>query len=111
MQLFVVKSDAFNFLDLGRFTLTFTQIIELCTTHLTMTDQIHMVHTGGIDRESTFYADTIGHPANSKCFADTAVAFCNDCAFESLQTGRSLRICFASMERIISFILLCLLLF
>ena len=80
------KSDAFDFLDLGRFALTITQIVELRAANLTVTDQIHMIDTGGIDRESTFNTDTVGHPANRKGFADAAVALGNDSAFESLQT-------------------------
>ena len=49
-------------------------------------DHVDLIHTGRIDRESTFNTNAVGNPADSKCLADTAVAFGNNSAFESLQT-------------------------
>ena len=80
------ESDALNFLDLGSLALTITQIVQLGTANLTAADHFDMVHTGRIDRESTFNANAVGHPANRKCFTDTAVALRDNSAFESLQT-------------------------
>ncbi len=85
-QSFPYKSDALDFLDLGRLALTLTEIVELRAANFTAAYQINMVHTGGIDRESTFYANTVGHAANSECLTDAAVALGDNSAFESLQT-------------------------
>ena len=45
-----------------------------------------MIHTGRIDRESTFNTNAIGNTTNSECFTDAAIALGNNSAFESLQT-------------------------
>ena len=79
-------SDALDFFDLRGLTLPFTQIVQLRAADFTVTNQVNMVNTGGIDRERTFHADPVRHPANSKGFADAAVTLGNHSAFESLQT-------------------------
>ena len=79
------KSHALDFLDLGRFTLAFAQVIQFRAADLTTADNVYMIHTGGIDRESTFHANAIGYTAYSKRFADASVALCDNCAFKSLQ--------------------------
>ena len=85
-QFFSHKSDAFDFLNLGCLALTIAQIVQLGAANLTVTDQLNMVHTGRIDRESTFNTNAIGHTANRKCFTDAAIALGDNSAFESLQT-------------------------
>ena len=85
-QSFVHKSDALDFFDLGGLALAFAQIVQLGTANFTAANHVNMIHTGRIDRESTFNADAVGHAAHRECFADPAVAFCNNCTFESLQT-------------------------
>ena len=84
-QSFSTKSDALDFLDLRRFTLTLTQVIQLSPANFTTADQIHMVNAGGMDRESAFDTNAIGNAANRKGFADSAVALGNHGTFESLQ--------------------------
>ena len=83
---FLHKSDAFDFLNLGRLALTITQIVQLGAANFTVADQFNVIHTGRVDRESTFNTNAIGYTANSESFTDAAVAFGNNSAFESLQT-------------------------
>ena len=80
------KSNALDFLDLRRLTLTFTQVVQLRPANFTTADQIHMVNAGRMDRESTFDTNAIGNAANRKGFSNAAVTLGNHGTFESLQT-------------------------
>ena len=80
------RSYSLDFLDLGSLALTLTQVVELCSAHLTVPDHINMVDAGRVDRESTLDADAVGNAANGKRLADTAVPLRNHGAFERLKT-------------------------
>ena len=85
-QSFVHKSDALDFFDLGGLALAFAQIVQLGTANFTAANHVNMIHTGRIDRESTFNANTVGHAAYGKSLPDSAVALGNNSALKSLQT-------------------------
>ena len=80
------KSNALDFLDLRRLTLTFTQVVQLRPANFTTADQIHMVNAGRMDRESTFNANTVRNTADGKGFTDATVTLGNNSTFERLQT-------------------------
>ena len=80
------KSNALDFLDLRRLTLTFTQVVQLRPANFTTADQIHMVNAGRMDRESTFNTNAIGNAANRKGFTNATITLGNHGAFKSLQT-------------------------
>ena len=79
------RSQTSDFLDLGCLALTITQIVQLGTANLTVTDHFNVINTGGIDRERAFDADPVGHPANRKGLADATVTLGDNSTFESLQ--------------------------
>ena len=81
-----MKLHALDFLDLGRLALQGTQVVQLGATHLAVTDDLHMVHTGRMDRERTLDANAVGHAANRKGFAHAAVAHGNHSTLKRLKT-------------------------
>ena len=60
---------AAGFLDLGSLALQTAQIIQLCTAHSTLTDDLDMINAGAVQRERALYADAVAHAANRKGFA------------------------------------------
>ena len=78
-------SNALDFLDFRGLALPITQIVELRAANLAVPDHFHAVNAGGVDRERTLHADTIGNPTDRKGLTDAAVALGNHSAFESLK--------------------------
>ena len=83
---FSEKSAAAGFLDLGSLALQIAQIVQLRPADLAATDPFDMIHTGGMQRESAFYADTVGYAANGKGLATGTVALCDHGALKRLKT-------------------------
>ena len=73
-------------LDLSSLTDAVTQIVELSTANLTASDLFDVVDLGGVERENSLYADTIGYAANCDSFSYAAALTSDEVAFEKLKS-------------------------
>ena len=72
------------FADTCCFTGKVTQIVEFCTANNTATCNFDFFDSGAVQRESSFYAYTVGNTAYGKGFTNTAAAACDYNAFKHL---------------------------
>ena len=90
LPVFALCSDSFLsnlFLDLCSLTNSVTQVVQLCSANLTLTDNLYTVNDRRVQREYTLDTAAMCNTANSKGFADTAVLLCDYGAFEYLDTA------------------------
>ena len=75
-----------SLLDLGSLAHTVTQIVQLCTTNLALTDGLDHCNVGSVQGENLLAANTVGDTANGDALSDAAVLLSNDGALEDLDT-------------------------
>ena len=74
------------FLNLGRLTNSVTQIVELCTSDLTLTDNVNLLYVGGVDREGLFYATAVRNTSYRERLGDSAAMLSDNGSFEHLDS-------------------------
>ena len=60
------------FLDLGGLAHAVAQVVQLGAAHTALTNHIHGLHVGGMQREHPLHTYAIGNTANGEGFADAA---------------------------------------
>ena len=83
---FLHVKDLNSFFDLGSFTHTAAQIIQLCSANFTVADNFHLINDGRMHREYLFHTDAIRNAADGEGFFNTAMLLCNDSAFKNLNS-------------------------
>ena len=73
-------------LNLGALTHAVTQIIQLGAAHLTLADDLDLVHSGSVDGEHLLHTNAVGHAANSDGLLDAAVLLGDHGALKDLDT-------------------------
>ena len=76
----------FQFLQAGRFTGEFGQIIEFGSSDFTDLQYFNAVHAGGVNRENAFHAYAKGNFAYRESFADAASSAGDDDTVKGLES-------------------------
>ena len=72
------------FLDFGSLADSAAQIVELCASDFTDTDDLDLFHVRGMDREGLFRADAVGNTPYGEGFGNAAVLLRDNGTFEDL---------------------------
>jgi len=74
------------FFDLGCLTDSAAQIVQLSTSDLTGTNNVHLHNVRGVNGECLFDSATVRNASNGKGLGDSAAILGNYCAFEKLNS-------------------------
>ena len=74
------------FLNLGCLTNSVTQIVELSTSYLTLTDNVYLFYVGRVNREGLLYATAVRNTSYRERLGDSAAMLSNDSSFEHLDS-------------------------
>ena len=83
---FFFRSLSDLFLDLGGLAQTVTQIVQLRSANLAVTDSLDVHNVGRVNRENLLTADTVGDTAHGDGFLNAAMLLGNDGALENLNS-------------------------
>ena len=74
------------FLDLGALSCSASEVVELCTAHLTATDNVNLLNIRRVYGEGLLYADTVGYSSYGEGLGNSASLDGDDSSFEHLNT-------------------------
>jgi len=74
------------FLNLGCLTNSVTQIVELCSSDLTRTDNVNLFYVRRMDGEGLFYTAAVRNTSNSECLGDPAAVLSYNGTLEHLNS-------------------------
>ena len=86
VQFLCVQLHALDLFDLRGLALKITQIVQLGTANLAFAQYFNVVHTRGMQRESTLHTNAIRNAAHSERFTNTAIALGDHGTGERLKT-------------------------
>ena len=84
--LFLLSCKLNSLLDLCSLAEAVTQVVQLCTTNLALTDSLDHCNVGRMQGENLLAADAVGNTTNGDGLSDTAALTSDDGAFENLDT-------------------------
>lgn len=74
------------FLNLCGLTYSVTEIIELASANLTVTDNLDVLYVRGMEREYSLNANAVSYASDGKCLGYAAASLGNDSALEHLDS-------------------------
>ena len=74
------------FLNLGCLTNSVTQVVELCSANLTLTDNVYLLNVRRVDGEGLLHAASVGNASYGEGLGDSAAVLCNNGTLEHLNS-------------------------